>query len=140
VEKSLAGDRRSLARLFTRIERSDHDLRDVMRQVHPHTGNAYCVGITGPPGAGKSTLVDALVTVARSKGLSVGVLAVDPTSPFSGGAVLGDRIRMQTHYLDRNVFIQVSRQGESTAVSLTFATQRSVFWTPQAKTWFSSRP
>ena len=106
VEKSLAGDRRSLARLFTRIERSDHDLRDVMRQVHPHTGNAYCVGITGPPGAGKSTLVDALVTVARSKGLSVGVLAVDPTSPFSGGAVLGDRIRMQTHYLDRNVFIR----------------------------------
>ena len=106
MQKTLSGDRRSLARLFTRIERSDHDLRDVMRQMHPHTGNTYCVGITGPPGAGKSTLVDALATVARTRGLSVGVLAVDPTSPFSGGAVLGDRIRMQRHYLDRDVFIR----------------------------------
>ncbi|MDP6451787.1 MAG: methylmalonyl Co-A mutase-associated GTPase MeaB [SAR202 cluster bacterium] len=106
MRKTLDGDRRSLARLFTRIERNDHDLRNVMRQVHPHTGNTYCVGVTGPPGAGKSTLVDALVTVARNKGLKVGVLAVDPTSPFSGGAVLGDRIRMQNHYLDRDVFIR----------------------------------
>ena len=106
VQKSLGGDRRSLARLFTRIERSDNDLRTVMRMVHPHTGNTYCIGITGPPGAGKSTLVDGLIAEARNRGLSVGVLAVDPSSPFSGGAVLGDRIRMQRHYLDRDVFIR----------------------------------
>jgi LAO/AO transport system kinase len=106
IQKTLDGDRRSLARLFTRIERSDRDLRDVMRAVHPHTGNTYCVGLTGPPGAGKSTLVDRLTTEARSRGLSVGIIAVDPTSPFSGGAVLGDRIRMQSHYLDRDVFIR----------------------------------
>ncbi|MCH7801137.1 MAG: methylmalonyl Co-A mutase-associated GTPase MeaB [Chloroflexi bacterium] len=106
VQKTLSGDRRSLARLFTRIERNDHDLRTVMRKVHPHTGNTYCVGITGPPGAGKSTLVDGLIAEARTRGLSVGVLAVDPTSPFTGGAVLGDRIRMQRHYLDPEVFIR----------------------------------
>lgn len=106
VGNALDGDRRALARLFTRIEGSDDDLRAVMRETHPHTGGAYCVGVTGPPGAGKSTLVDGLVAEARGRGLSVGVLAVDPTSPFSGGAVLGDRIRMQRHYLDRGVFIR----------------------------------
>ena len=77
-----------------------------MRATHAHAGNAYTVGITGPPGAGKSTLVDGLVRASRDEGLSVGVLAVDPTSPFSGGAVLGDRIRMQQHFLDRGVFIR----------------------------------
>jgi LAO/AO transport system kinase len=77
-----------------------------MKLIHPHTGRAYFVGITGPPGAGKSTVVDRLTAVFRKKGLSVGILAVDPTSPFTGGAVLGDRIRMQQHYLDSGVFIR----------------------------------
>jgi LAO/AO transport system kinase len=106
VRKALGGDRRALARLFTRIERSHKDLVAVMREVHPHTGRAYSLGITGPPGSGKSTIVDGLIGVARDQGKTVGVIAVDPTSPFSGGAVLGDRIRMQRHYLDAGVFIR----------------------------------
>tara|TARA_Y100000031_G_scaffold2705_2_gene3260 strand:+ start:2580 stop:3587 length:1008 start_codon:yes stop_codon:yes gene_type:complete len=106
VQAALDGDRRALARVFTRIERSTDDLRDIMRLVHPHTGGAYCVGVTGPPGAGKSTIVGGLAREARAEGRAVGILAVDPTSPFSGGAVLGDRVRMQRHYLDPGVFIR----------------------------------
>ena len=102
----LKGDRRALARLFTILEQDSRRLPSIMKAVHPHTGRAYCVGVTGPPGAGKSTIVDSLVEIVRSQGLSAGVLAFDPTSPFSGGAVLGDRIRMQRHYLDRGVFIR----------------------------------
>ena len=104
--RALSGDRRALARLFTCIENDDNALREVMRLAHPHTGNAEIVGITGPPGAGKSTIVNRLVHMAREDDRSVGVLAVDPTSPFSGGSVLGDRIRMRDHYLDPNVFIR----------------------------------
>jgi LAO/AO transport system kinase len=77
-----------------------------MRAIYPHTGKAFCVGVTGPPGGGKSTLVARLTSIARGKGLQVGIIAVDPTSPFSGGAILGDRIRMQQHYLDEGVFIR----------------------------------
>ena len=106
VRNALGGDRRELARLFTRIERSHKDLTAVMCEVHPHTGRAYSLGITGPPGSGKSTIVDGLIGLARDQGKTVGVIAVDPTSPFSGGAVLGDRIRMQRHYLDPGVFIR----------------------------------
>lgn len=106
VDDAVRGNRRSLARLFTLLERDDDTLAAIVRATHAHAGNAYTVGITGPPGAGKSTLVDGLVRASRDEGLSVGVLAVDPTSPFSGGAVLGDRIRMQQHFLDRGVFIR----------------------------------
>lgn len=106
VEEATNGNRRALARLFTLLERDDDTLAAIVRATHSHAGNAYTVGVTGPPGAGKSTLVDGLVRASRDEGLSVGVLAVDPTSPFSGGAVLGDRIRMQQHFLDRGVFIR----------------------------------
>ena len=106
VDRMLAGDRRALARLVTLIEGESEVCSAVMSVVYPHAGDAYCIGVTGPPGAGKSTIVDGLVKVLRDEGKEVGVLAVDPTSPFSGGAVLGDRIRMQRHYLDPGVFIR----------------------------------
>jgi GTPase len=106
VDRMLAGDRRALARLITRVENREADVPEIMRRVHPRTGQAYTVGVTGPPGAGKSTLVDRLLAAIRKTGATVGVVAVDPTSPFTGGAVLGDRIRMQAHTLDAGVFIR----------------------------------
>jgi LAO/AO transport system kinase len=106
VDRMLAGDRRALARLITRVENREPGVPDVMRLIHARTGRAYTVGITGPPGAGKSTLVDRLTAAIRKTGATVSVIAVDPTSPFTGGAVLGDRIRMQAHTLDPGVFIR----------------------------------
>lgn len=106
VDKMLSGDVLSLARLITKIERDGAETPEIMRLIYPHLGKAYCVGITGPPGAGKSTVVDRLTAVMRRRGFTVGIIAADPTSPFSGGAVLGDRIRMQQHYLDDGVFIR----------------------------------
>jgi LAO/AO transport system kinase len=106
IDSMRSGDRRALARLLTLVERDDLQVRELMQAIHPHIGGTYTVGITGPPGAGKSTLVDGLLTLLRRDGNSVGVLAADPTSPFTGGAVLGDRVRMQKHYLDPEVFIR----------------------------------
>lgn len=106
VEKMLAGDRLALARLITQVENRGAAVADIMRRVHARTGRAYVVGITGPPGAGKSTVVDRLTALLRAEGASVGIVAVDPSSPFTGGAVLGDRIRMQSHALDPDVFIR----------------------------------
>ena len=85
-----------------------------MREADLHTGRAYTIGITGPPGSGKSTIVDRLTGLLRQAGKTVGIIAVDPTSPFTGGAILGDRIRMQRHYLDPGVFIRsVATRGQS---------------------------
>jgi LAO/AO transport system kinase len=106
VEQMRAGAQRPLARLISMLEREEPSVPEIMRQLYPHLGKAYSIGITGPPGAGKSTLVDQLTSILRSKGLSVGIIAADPSSPFSGGAILGDRIRMQQHYLDPGVFIR----------------------------------
>ncbi len=102
----LAGDRLALARLITLVENRSPAVPEIMRQVHARAGRAYVVGITGPPGAGKSSLVDRLTALLRAGGASVGIIAVDPSSPFTGGAVLGDRIRMQSHTLDPEVFIR----------------------------------
>ncbi len=102
----LDGDRLALARLITRVENRSPDLPEIMRAIHGRTGRAYVLGVTGPPGAGKSTLVDRLASRLRAEGAAVGVIAVDPSSPYTGGAVLGDRIRMQTHTLDPDVFIR----------------------------------
>src|SRR3990172_8822434 len=102
----LEGEKQPLARLITLVEREGQEVPEIMRLIQPHLGRAYSIGITGPPGAGKSTLVDKLTALIRQGGASVGIIAVDPTSPFSGGAVLGDRIRMQQHYLDEGVFIR----------------------------------
>jgi len=106
VEQMLSGDTASLARLISLIEGEGSEISHIMKLIYPHTGKAYRIGITGPPGLGKSTIVDRLTAVVRSQGLGVGIIAVDPTSPFSGGAVLGDRIRMQQHCLDEGVFIR----------------------------------
>ena len=106
VRRLVSGDRRTLSRLITLIERHDPQVPDILRQVHPHLRGAYCIGVTGPPGAGKSTLVDGLASLIRKEDQQVGVLAVDPTSTLSGGAVLGDRIRMQRHALDPGVYIR----------------------------------
>ena len=106
VSRLLDGDQRALSRLISLIERGDPRGVEVMAEVYPHTGKAYCIGVTGPPGVGKSTIVDRLAAIMRSDGLSVGIIAVDPTSPYSGGAFLGDRIRMQRHYLDPGIFIR----------------------------------
>jgi LAO/AO transport system kinase len=102
----LDGDRLALARLITRVENRASDVPEIMRAIHARTGRAYVLGITGPPGAGKSTLVDRVTARLRAEKQAVGVIAVDPSSPFTGGAVLGDRIRMQTHTLDPDVFIR----------------------------------
>src|SRR5438105_1108326 len=102
----LGGDRLALARLITHVENRSAAVPAIMKTIHGHAGNAYVVGITGPPGAGKSTVVDRLTGHLRRDAHTVGVVAVDPSSPFTGGAVLGDRIRMQQHTLDSGVFIR----------------------------------
>jgi len=101
----LAGDVRAIARAISLVENESTEAAALVRDVFPKTGRAYLVGVTGPPGAGKSTLVDRLTAQYR-KTSTVGILAVDPTSPFSGGAVLGDRLRMQSHSADEGVFIR----------------------------------
>jgi LAO/AO transport system kinase len=106
VERVLAGDARALAQLLRELDDGLPAARDDLRALYPRTGQAQIIGITGNPGVGKSTLVDGLITHYRARGLRVGVVAVDPSSPFSGGALLGDRIRMQRHATDGDVFIR----------------------------------
>ena len=106
VEKVVSGDIRSVARLIRDIDDGVPAVREVLKTLYPHTGKAYVVGITGAPGVGKSTLVDQMISHLRAQDKTVGVLAVDPTSPFSGGAILGDRVRMQRHSMDDGVFIR----------------------------------
>lgn len=106
VVRAQQGQPRAVARLISLIEDGAPELRAVARALAPHTGRAQVVGITGPPGVGKSTTTNGLVTALRATGRKVGVLAVDPSSPFSGGALLGDRVRMQDHALDEGVFIR----------------------------------
>jgi LAO/AO transport system kinase len=102
----LDGDLRALARAISLVEDEAPEGAELVRQLFPHTGRAYLIGMTGAPGSGKSTLVDRLTAAIRTKAQTVGVVAVDPTSPFSGGAILGDRVRMQAHAGDAGVFIR----------------------------------
>ena len=106
AERVLGGDSRAIARAISLIENEDPQASALVRAIFGKTGRAYVIGVTGPPGAGKSTLVDRMTADIRGRGHSVGVLTVDPTSPFSGGAVLGDRLRMQGHAADEDVFIR----------------------------------
>jgi LAO/AO transport system kinase len=114
TQRLLAGDHRALSRLLSLLERGNSQVGEVLKSVDRHTGHAYIVGITGPPGAGKSTILDQLTRLLRGQGNKIGIIAVDPTSPFTGGALLGDRVRMQRHYLDPGVFIRsVATRGQS---------------------------
>src|SRR5260221_10581407 len=111
-------DRLALARLITRVENRSAEVSEVMERIYARTGHAYIVGVTGPPGAGKSTLVNRLIAKYRAQRKEVGVLAIDPSSPFSGGAVLGDRVRMTDHYRDAGVYIRsLSSRGSHGGLS-----------------------
>ena len=113
------GDRLARARLLSLVERGGEDARDVARRAYPLSGSAYTVGMTGAPGAGKSTLTSAVIGHLRSLGLPVAVLAIDPSSPFTGGAILGDRVRMQDHATDDGVFIRsMATRGHLGGLSL----------------------
>ena len=115
-----AGDRRALARLITQVENRTPDAATALSHLYPHTGRAYLVGVTGAPGTGKSTLVNALARVLRARDQTVGIIAVDPTSPFSGGAVLGDRIRMTDLAGDAGIFIRsMANRGSLGGLSAT---------------------
>ena len=118
AEKVLQGDVRATARLLRNIDDRAGGWLEALSDLHPHTGGAYVIGITGNPGAGKSTLTDQLIAHYRKQGLRVGVVAVDPSSPYTGGAILGDRIRMQRHALDREVFIRsMATRGQLGGIS-----------------------
>jgi LAO/AO transport system kinase len=106
LEGVRAGDRRALARAITLVESSDPLAYELIRELYPQTGRGYALGVTGPPGVGKSSLISALIRYVRGSGTSVGVISVDPSSPFTRGALLGDRIRLADHFLDRDVFIR----------------------------------
>lgn len=113
------GNRRALAKLLSLVERDPVSAETAIQTIYPHTGNAHIVGITGSPGSGKSTLVNAITHQLRSQKRSVAVLAVDPTSPFSGGAVLGDRIRMEDHVADADVFVRsMASRGQTGGLAI----------------------
>lgn len=106
IEKMLSGDKRACARLISLVENDPDEAEKIIKEIHQYTGNAHVIGITGPPGAGKSTLTDKIVKFFLNEGKKVGIIAIDPTSPYTGGSILGDRIRMQDLALDPNVFIR----------------------------------
>ena len=119
VERARVGERRAIAQLISLVEDGGSDLGAAMQALYPHTGGSYSVGITGAPGAGKSTLTERLIARVRQDGHQIGVIAIDPSSPFSGGALLGDRVRMQTHATDPEVFIRsMATRGHLGGISL----------------------
>lgn len=120
VEDMLSGHKVSLSRLISLVESGSDQVPVLMKLVYPRLGKAHCVGITGPPGSGKSSLIDRLTSFIRNRGQTVGIVCIDPTSPFSGGAILGDTIRMQRHYEDQGVFLRsMASRGSTTGLART---------------------
>lgn len=118
ASRVLAGDERAAGRLMRLVDDADPTGLAAIEELHPHTGNAYVLGVTGNPGSGKSTIVNGLINLLRERGESVGVVAIDPTSPFSGGSILGDRVRMAEHSLDSGVYIRsVATRGNLGGIS-----------------------
>ena len=127
ADAAIAGDRRALARLLTAVENRSPLAEEALRRLYPSAGRAHLVGITGPPGAGKSTLVAALIGAVRAVGRAVAVIAVDPSSPITGGALLGDRVRMQSYAGDRDVFIRsMASRGHAGGLASTTAASAAV--------------
>lgn len=128
IASALAGAESSLSCLLTIAENDYSQASRIHEAIAPALGNTYCIGITGSPGAGKSTLIDKLISLIRGKGLTVGVICVDPSSPVTGGAVLGDRIRMEQHYSDEGVFIRsMASRGSSGGISGAVGTAVNLF-------------
>ena len=125
VSSILSGDRRAIAKAISMIENEDSKIGDIISQLYPKTGNAFVVGITGPPGTGKSTLINSLIENYRKLNKKIGVLAIDPSSPITGGSLLGDRLRMNTHNLDPNVYIRSMSSGNKSG-GLSKYTRRSL--------------
>ena len=146
AERLLAGDKRALARAISLVENDDPEGWALVREVYPKTGRAHVIGLTGPPGVGKSTLIGAMTKNARERDKQVAVLSIDPSSPFTQGALLGDRIRLADHFLDAGVFIRsmasrgslggLSEATLQAALLMDAAGREDVYWRPSA----SGRP
>ena len=125
INSILSGDHRGLAKSISMIEDDDPEIMDILSKIYHKTGRAFVIGITGAPGTGKSTLINKLISTFRKQDKKIGVIAVDPTSPLTGGALLGDRLRMSDHYLDSDVYIRIMASRNKLG-GLSKATQRSV--------------
>ena len=125
ISSILSGDRRAIAKAISMIENEDSKISNIISEIYPKTGNAFVIGITGPPGTGKSTLINRLIEHYRKLDKKIGVIAIDPSSPITGGSLLGDRLRMSNHNLDPNVYIRSMSSGDKSG-GLSRYTRRSL--------------